>query len=83
VSRGRPPVDARHRLCAGFRQCGLFVEVHTVDYILSLGGWVVLVRDDCACRTVVGCLRSGATLVDVRLDVVLLPSRSSSPTVAG
>jgi hypothetical protein len=29
--RGRPPVDARRRLCAGFRQCGAFVEVWIVD----------------------------------------------------
>jgi hypothetical protein len=29
------------------------------------------------------CLRSGASLVDVRLDVVPLPTRSSSPTVVG
>jgi hypothetical protein len=31
ASCGRPPVDARHRLCAGFRQCGSFVEVCPVD----------------------------------------------------
>jgi hypothetical protein len=53
-----------------------------VDCVLSLGGWVVLVRDCCACRAVCGGLRSGAALVDVRLDVVPLPPRSSSPTVA-
>jgi hypothetical protein len=27
ASRGRPPVDVRRLLCAGFRQCGLFAEV--------------------------------------------------------
>ena len=36
-----------------------------------------------ACVVVCGCLRVGVTLVDVRLDVVPLPPRSSSPTVAG
>jgi hypothetical protein len=36
-----------------------------------------------ACRAVGGGLRSGAALVDVRLDVVPLPPRSSSPTAAG
>jgi hypothetical protein len=54
-----------------------------VDCVLSLGGWVVLVRGSGACRAVGGGLRSGAALVDVRLDVVPLPPRSSSPTVEG
>jgi hypothetical protein len=35
------------------------------------------------CRAVGGGLRSGSALVDVRLDVVHLPPRYSSPTVAG
>jgi hypothetical protein len=61
--------------------CGSFVEVYDVDCVLSLGGWVVLVRGGGACRAVGGGLRSGAALVDVRLDVVPLPPRSSSPTV--
>ncbi len=74
---------ANHYLCAGFRQCGSFVKVYIVDCVLSLGGWVVLVRGGGACRTVGGGLRSVAALVDVRLDVVPLPPRSSSPTVAG
>jgi hypothetical protein len=39
---------------------------------------VVLVRGGGACRAVGGGLRSGAALVDVRLDVVPLPPRSSS-----
>jgi len=43
---------------------------------------LVLVRGGGACRAVGGGLRSGAALVDVRLDVVPLPPRSSSPTVA-
>jgi hypothetical protein len=43
----------------------------------------VLGRGDGACRAVGGGLRSGTALVDVRLDVVLLPPRSSSLTVAG
>ena len=46
-------------------------------------GWLELVRGVGACRAVGGGLRSGAALVDVRLDVVPLPSRSSSPTVTG
>jgi hypothetical protein len=41
------------------------------------------VRVVCACLAVSGCLRSGAALVDVRLDVVPLPSHSSSQTVTG
>jgi hypothetical protein len=40
--RGRPPVDARRRLCAGFRQCVLFVEVYSVDCVLWLGVWVTV-----------------------------------------
>ena len=83
ASRGRPPVDARRLLCAGFRQCGSFVEVYAVDCVLSLGGWVVLVRGGGACCAVGGGLSSGTALVDVRLDVVPLPPRSSSLTVAG
>jgi hypothetical protein len=41
------------------------------------------VRGVGACRAVSGCLRSGADLVDIHLDVVPLPPRSSSQTVAG
>jgi hypothetical protein len=44
---------------------------------------VVLVRGGVACRAVGGGLRSGAALVDVRLDVVPLLPRSSSQTVVG
>ena len=54
-----------------------------MDCVLLLGGWLVLVRGGGACRAVGGGLRSGAALVDVRLDVVPFPPRSSSPTVAG
>jgi hypothetical protein len=43
----------------------------------------VLVRSAGACRVVGGGLRSGAALVDVRLDVVPLQPSSSSPTLAG
>ena len=78
---GSSLVDARRRLCAGFRQFGLFVEVCNVDYVLSIGGWLVLVRGCGACHAVGGSLRSGATLVDVCLDIVPLPTCSSSQTV--
>jgi hypothetical protein len=61
----------------------LFVEVCVVDYVLSMGGGLVLVRGFVAYRAVGGGLRSGAALVNVCLDVVPLPFRSSSPTVAG
>ena len=47
------------------------------------GGRAVLVRGGCAFCAVSGGLRLGVALVNVRLDVVLLPPRSSSPTVAG
>jgi hypothetical protein len=36
--RGRPPVDARRRLCAGFRWCGSFVKMCAVECVLLLGG---------------------------------------------
>jgi hypothetical protein len=81
--RGRPPDDARRRLCAGFRQCGSFVEVCVVGCVLSMGRGLVLVRGGGTCRAVDGGLRSGAALIDVRLDVVPLPPRSSLQTVAG
>ena len=50
---------------------------------LVAGGCLVLVRGGCAFRAVGDGLRLGVVLVDVRLDVVPLPPRSSSPTVAG
>ena len=50
---------------------------------LVAGGWLVVVRGGCAFRAVGDGLRLGVALVDVRLDVVPLPPRSSSPTVAG
>jgi hypothetical protein len=54
------------------------------DCVLLLGrGWLVLVRGGDACRAVGGGLQSGAALIDVRLDVGPLPSRSSSLTLAG
>ena len=72
---------ARRRLCAGFRQCGPVVGVCAVNLRLVDGGCLVLVRVGGACRVVSGGLRVGVALVDVRLDVVPLPPRSSSPTV--
>ena len=42
----------------------------------------MLVRGGCVFRVVSDGLRLGVALVDVRLDVVSLPPRSSSPTVA-
>jgi hypothetical protein len=64
-------------------QCGSFVEVCAVGCVLSRGRGLVLVRGGGACRAVGGGLRSEAALVDVRLDVVPLPPRSSSPTRLG
>ena len=45
------------------------------------GGWCGAGLD--ACQTVGGGLQSEASLIDVRFDVGSLPTRSSSPTVAG
>ena len=50
---------------------------------LVAGGCLALVRGGGVFRAVGGGLRLGVALVDVRLDVVPLPPRSSSPTVAG
>ncbi len=47
------------------------------------GGWLVLLLGCNTCRMVSGCLQSGASLIDVCLDVGSLPPRSSSPTVTG
>jgi len=47
------------------------------------GGCLVLLRGCDACRTVGVDLQSEASLIDVRLDVGSLLSRSSSPTVKG
>jgi hypothetical protein len=53
-----PLVDARRRLCAGFRQCGLFVEVCTVDCVLSLGGgWCWCWAEAQATRSMAACAR--------------------------
>jgi hypothetical protein len=79
VLRALPIVCVRVSCSVG----GLFVEVCTVVCVLSMGRGLVLVRGVCACRTVCGCLCSGAALIDVRLDVVPLLPRSSSQTVAG
>ena len=51
-----PVVNAGRRLCAGFYQCGSFVEVFVVNCVLSFGGWVVLVLVCITCRTVSGVL---------------------------
>jgi hypothetical protein len=56
ASRGRPPVDARRRLCAGFRQCGSFVKMCAVEYVLLLGGacrWCGVAA--CSARSVAVC----------------------------
>ena len=42
-----------------------------------------MVRGGCVFRVVCGCLHLGVALVDVSLDVVPLPPRSSSLTVLG
>ncbi len=80
---GRPPVNASLLLCAGFRQCGVIVEVCVVGCVLTQGRGLVLVQGDCSCRAVGGSLAAGAALVAVRLDVMPLPTSSSSQTVAG
>ena len=51
--------------------------------VLSMGRGLVLVRGVGVCHAVYGGLCSGDALVDVRLNVVPLPPRSSSQTVAG
>jgi hypothetical protein len=93
--RGCPPVDARRLLCAGFRQCGslmilllLFLQKQSLEDVrcgvsLVAGGCLPLVRGGGVFHAVGGGLRLGVALVDVRLDVVPLPPRSSSQTVAG
>ena len=48
-----------------------------------VAGCLVLVRGGWAFRAVGEGLRLGVALVDVRLDVVPLPPRSSSPNAAG
>jgi hypothetical protein len=50
---------------------------------LVAGGCLSLVRGVVVFRAVCGGLHLGVALVNVRLDVVPLPPRSSSPTVAG
>jgi hypothetical protein len=73
-------------LALPLRPLGIMACVHrcrNATRSAVLGGGLVLVRGGGACRAVGGGLRSGAALVDVCLDVVPLPPRSSSPTVAG
>ena len=53
-----------------------------MDCVLSLGRGLVLVRGGGAFHAVGVGLRSGVALVDCA-DIVTLPPRSSSPTVAG
>jgi hypothetical protein len=79
---GHPLVDVCGLLCAGFLQCGSFVEVceWTVSCQWGGTGWLVLVRGCGVCRTVSGGLRSGGALVDILLDVVPLLPRSSLPS---
>jgi hypothetical protein len=69
--RGRPPGDARRCLCAGFLQCGSFVEVCTVVCVSAQERGLVLVRGGGACRAV--CVRLGG------LPPCRLPRRCASP----
>jgi len=77
------PCGAAQRSCAGagpLPRAGA-QPLWTASY--CWGEWLVLLRGYYACRAVGGGLQSEAALIDVRLDVGSLPSRSSSPTVAG
>jgi hypothetical protein len=53
------------------------------DGPLPWDGWSWCETKTYAVLSVVACIRSGAALVNVRLDVVPLPSSSSSQTVTG
>ena len=80
MARIRPCVAAQ-RSCAGDGHLPRAGAQIPLDYVLLLGGWLVLLRG--ACRAVCGGLQSGAALIGVRLDVRPLPPRSPSQTVAG
>jgi hypothetical protein len=73
AARGAASVSGA-RACAQDVRCGVR---------LVAGGCLSLVRGGGVFRAVGGGLRLGVALVGVRLDVVPLPPRSSSPTVAG
>ena len=99
LRRGRGPQPAvwrgaavLHRLwppspCQGAAPCGLCLVAgggstrHPPQQQDTVH--VLLLRGCDACRTVGVGLQSGATLIDVRLDVGSLPPRSSSLTVTG
>jgi hypothetical protein len=67
----------------GFPAVWVVCEDVVCGVCLVAGGCLSLVRGVCVFFAVCGGLRLGVPLVDVRLDVVPLPPRSSSPTVAG
>jgi hypothetical protein len=79
ASSGRCPSPA---VC-GFPAVWVVCEDVRCGVRLVAGGCLSLVRGGGVFRAVGGGLRLGFALVDVRLDVVPLPPRSSSPTVAG
>jgi hypothetical protein len=79
ASSGRCPSPA---VC-GFPAVWVVCEDVRCGVRLVAGGCLSLVRGGGVFRAVGGGLRLGVALVDVRLDVVPLPPRSSSPTVAG
>ena len=78
--RGRPPGDARRCLCAGFLQCGSFVEVCTVVCVSAQERGLVLVRGGGGGggRVALSVSGSGASLLAVCLDVVPLQPRYHS-----
>ena len=67
----------------GFQAVRVVCEDVLCGVCLVAGGFLSLVRGVVVFHAVGGCLSLGVALVDVRLDVVPLPPRSSSPTVAG
>jgi hypothetical protein len=69
---GRPPDGASCSRRAGLQQCKSFVEMCIVSCLSAVSA--------CICGLV---LQPGTALVVVCLAVVTLPTRSTSPTVAG
>ncbi len=66
----------------GFPAVWVVCEDVRCGVCLVVGECLTLVQGGCVFRAVGGGLRLGVALVNVRLDVVPLPPRSSTPTVA-